>query len=91
MGGKNPFHSYIQICQKNLDFLENAVGEKRPSSLQIFGLRIYGLGLFGRTAAAVGGQKAEPNLAPQSFAEKWIQDIGNTILSTANRGTFQDN
>ena len=52
-------------------------------------MRFYGLGTFGRTAAAVAGEKAEPNLAPQSFAEKWIHDIGGTILSRANAQNIQ--
>ena len=45
--GANPIPSYLQICLKNLDFPKVAVGEKRPSSLLLSGLRFYVLGTCG--------------------------------------------
>ena len=38
LGGTNPIPSYLQLCQKNLEFLKNPVVEKRPSSLLLSGL-----------------------------------------------------
>ena len=58
------------MSKKNLEFPKVAVGEKRPSSLMLSGLRFYVLGTFGFTAAAVAGKKAKPNLAPQAMVEK---------------------
>ena len=67
---------------------EVAVGDKRPSSLLLFGLRFYVLGTFGCTAAADAGKKAKPNLAPQTLVEKWIYDLGGTVLTKDNAQTI---
>ena len=69
LGGTNPIQSYLQICQKNLEFPKVAAGEMRPSSLLLSGLRFYVLGSFGFTAAAVAGKKVKSNLAPQAMVE----------------------
>ena len=71
LGGTNPIPSYLQMCQKNLDFPKVAVGENLPSSLLLSGLRFYVFGSFGCTLAAVAGNKAKPNLAPQTYGGKW--------------------
>ena len=95
MGGTNPIPSYLQICQKNLEFPKVAVSKKRPSSLLLSGLRFYVLGTFGCTRAAIAGKKAKPNLAPQAMVEKRIHDLGGIVLTKDNaqtnlRGTIQD-
>ena len=69
LGRTNPTPSYLQICQKNLEFPKVAVGEKRPFSLLLSGLRFYVLDASGCTAVAVAGKKAKPNLAPQAMVE----------------------
>ena len=74
LGGTNPILSFLQICQKNLEFPKVAVGEKRPFSLLLSGLQVYVLGTFGCTAAAVAGKKAKPNLAPHAMVKKRILD-----------------
>ena len=76
------------MSKKNLEFPKVAVGEKRPSSLMLSGLRFYVLGTFGFTAAAVAGKKAKPNLAPQAMVEKWIHDLGGTVLTKDNAQTI---
>ena len=77
-----------KYVKKNLEFPKNAVGEKRPSSLLLSGLRFYVLGTFGCTAAAAAGKKAKPNLAPQAVVEKWIHDLGGTVLTKDNARTI---
>ena len=74
MGGTNSIPSYLQMCQKSLKFPKVAGGEKRPSSLLLSGLRfyllrVYVLGIFGCTAAAIVGKKAKSNLATQAMVE----------------------
>ena len=66
---------------KDLEFPKDAVDEKRPSSLLLLGLRFYVLGIFGFTAAAVAGNKTEPNLAPQGMLEKWIHGLRDAVLT----------
>ena len=88
LGGTNPIPSYLQICQKSIEFPKVAVGENRSSSLLLCGLRFYVLGTFGCTAAAVAGKKAKPNLAPQAMVEKWIHDLGGTVLTKDNAQTI---
>ena len=46
------------------------------------------LGTFGCTAAAVAGKKAKPNLTPQALVEKWIHDLGGTVLIKINARTI---
>ena len=87
MGGTNPTPSYLQICQKNLEFPKVAVGEKLPFSLLLYGLRFYVLGASGCTAVAVARKKAKPNLAPQAMVEKWIHDLDGTVLNKDNAQT----
>ena len=53
LGGTHHIPSYLHKCQKSLDFLKVAVGEKRPSSLLLYGLRFHVLGTFGCTASTV--------------------------------------
>ena len=81
MVGTNPIPSYLPLCQKSLEFPKIAVGEKRPSSLLLSGLRFHVLGTFRCTAAAVAGKKAKPNLTPQAMVEKWIHDLEGTVLT----------
>ena len=69
MGGTNPIPSYLQICQKCLEFPKFAIGEKRPFSLLLCGLQFYVMGNFGCPAAAFAGNKVKPNLAPQALVE----------------------
>ena len=52
------------------------------------GLRFYVLGVFGCTAAAVVGKKAKPSLAPQAMVEKWIHDLGGTVLTKDDARTI---
>ena len=87
MGGTNPIPSYLQICQKSLEFPKVAVGEKHASSLRLSALRFYVLGAFGCTSAAVAGKKAKPNLASQAMVEKWAHDLGGTVLTKENAQT----
>ena len=82
LGGTNPILSYLQISQKSLEFPKIAVGEKRPSSLLLSGLRFYVLGTFGCLAAAVAGKKTISNL------EWWKNDIGGTVLTKDNAQTI---
>ena len=86
--GTNPIPLYLQVCQKSLEFLKFAVGEKRPSSPLLSGLRFYVLGTFGCTAAAVAGKKAKPSLAPKAMVKKWIHDLGGTVLTKDNAQTI---
>ena len=46
------------------------------------------LGALGCTLAAVAGNEAKPNLAPQAMAEKWIYDLGGTVLTKDNARTI---
>ena len=88
LGGTNPIPSYIEICQKILEFHKIAVGGKSLSSLLLSGLRFFVLGTFGCTAEAVAGKKAKRNLAPQTMVEKWIHGFGGTVLTKDNAQTI---
>ena len=41
LGGTNPIPSYLQKCQKNLEFPKVSVSKKRLSRLLLSGLRFY--------------------------------------------------
>ena len=84
--GTNPTPSYLQICQKRLEFSKDAIGEKRPSSLLLSGLQFYVLRTFGGTAAAVARNK-QTKSSTTSQLEKWIHDLGGTFLTKYNAET----
>ena len=83
--GTDPISSYLHICQS---FLKVAVGEKRPTILLLSGSLIYAVCTFAGTAEAVAGKKAESNLSPKAMVQKWIHDLGGTVLTQDNAQTI---